>query len=130
MKVFVNNIDLSNLKIDYDTTYTQSFIYSNEGIFGFKHNKLHAIDVLNEETEIVPFKDISFLIDKSEMVYKDVIFHIPYEHIFCEETFFKKNIDNSLIFVKKVYFDQVQYYFEIQGKLESFMFPKMFRFVI
>lgn len=130
MKVFVNNIDLSKLNIDYDTTYKQNLIYSNDGIFGFKGNKLHTIDITNDENEIISYKDISFIVDKSEMVYKDVIYHIPYDHIFCEETIFKKNIDNSLIFVKKTYFDQVQYYFEIEGKLESFMFPKMFRFII
>jgi hypothetical protein len=129
MKVFVNGKDLSNLKIDYDSSHNQKMIYSNEGIFCFKHNKLYLLESIKEETELVPFKDISFLIDKSEILCKDTIYHIPYDHIFCEETIFKKNIDNGLIFVKKVYFDQVEYYFEIEGKLESFMFAKMFRFV-
>ncbi len=130
MKVYVNNKDCSKLNIEYDSSHKQQYIYSNEGIFGFKHNKLYRMDIMNEEVETIPFKDHEFLIDRSEMAFKDLVYHIPFEHIFCEETLFKKNIGNSLIFVKKVFFDQTIYYFEIEGKLESFMLGKMFTFLI
>lgn len=130
MKVYINNIDLSKLNIDYDTSYNQHFIYSNEGIFAFKHNKLYINEIKDEECEVVKFKDYDFLIDKSEHVLKDVIYHIPFEHISCSEIVHKKNIGNGITFVKKTFFDQTSYYFEIEGKLESFMFSKMFTFVI
>ena len=130
MKVYINNIDLSKLNIDYDVTYNQNFIYSNEGIFAFKNNKLYTIEVLDVEIEINKFKDYEFLIDKSEQIFKEVVYHIPFEHITCVESMYKKNIGNGITFVKKVFFDQTSYYFEIEGKLESFMFSKMFTFVI
>jgi hypothetical protein len=130
MKVFLNNHDFSKLNIDYDSSYNQNFIYSNEGIFVFKQNKLYTFDITNEENETVLFKGHEFLIDKSKQLTNEIIYHIPYEHISCNETFYKKNIGNGITFVKREFFDQISYYFEIEGKLESFMFAKMFTFVI
>jgi hypothetical protein len=130
MKVFLNNIDGSKLNIEYDNKQTHQYIYSNEGIFGFKHNKLYLMDISDVPVETIRYKENEFLIDRSEMTFKDVVYHIPFDHIFCEETIFKKNIGNSLIFVKRVFFDQTMYYFEIEGKLESFMLAKMFTFLI
>jgi hypothetical protein len=130
MKVYINNMNYTDLNIDYDNKNTIQYIYSNEGIFSFKHNKLYSIHISNEDVETIHYKDCDFLIDHSEITYKDVVYHIPFDHIFCEETIFKKNIGNSIVFVKKVFFDQTMYYFEIEGKLESFMLAKMFTFLI
>jgi len=130
MKIYINHYDLSKINIDYDTSYNQHLVYSNEGIFIFKNNKLFKVYVTNEEIEKVKFKDHEFLIDKSEQITKEVIYHIPYEHILCIEYISKKNLGDGITFVKKDFFDQVSYYFEIEGKLESFMFAKMFTFVI
>lgn len=130
MKVYLNNYDLSKLNIDYDTSYNQNFIYSHEGIYGFKNNKLYKMDIIEKEFETNLFKDYEFLIDYSELVFAEVVYHIPYEHIMCNETFYRKNIGNGITFVKRTYFDQTSYYFEIEGILESFMFSKMFTFVI
>jgi hypothetical protein len=44
--------------------------------------------------------------------YTDIIYHIPYFHLSCEEEISKKNIGNGLFLVKINYFDQVDYYFE------------------
>lgn len=130
MKVYIQNFDCSKLNIDYDTTYNQNFIYSNDGIYCFKHNQLYLLDINDCDTEAVNFKGYYFLIDKSEIKMSELIYHIPFEHICCTETISKKNIGYGITFVKKVFFDQISYYFEIEGKLESFMFAKMFTFVI
>jgi len=123
-------MDMSKLNVEYDSQQTQQYIYSNEGIFGFKNSKLYSMDILEEPVETIQYKDHEFLIDRNDLVFKDHVYRIPFDHIFCEETIFKKNIGNSLIFVKKVFFDQATYYFEIEGKLESFMLGKMFTFLI
>jgi hypothetical protein len=128
MKVYVNNYNFYKI-IEYDSSYTKKFIYSDEGIFGFKNNKLYSMEIVDSEVETILFKGYEFLIDKSEMLYSDIVYHIPFDHIFCEEVIFKKNM-GDFTFVKKVFFEQVSYYFEIEGKLESFMLEKLFNFIL
>lgn len=130
MKIYINNFDYSRLNIDYDTTYNQHFIYSNEGIYGFKNNKLFTVELDDKEVETRVYKNHDFLIDLSELSFNDEVYHIPYEHLLCIETINKKNIGHGITFVKRFFFDQTSHHFEIDGKLESFMFAKMFKFII
>ncbi len=131
MKIYINHFDGSKLNIEYDSSHTTSFIYSKDGIYKFKNNKLYNIELIHDNPcDVVTYKGYEFLIDTSTYVSKESIYHIPFDHIFCEETIFKKNMGEGIIFTKRVFFDQVSYYFEIEGKLESFMFSKMFTFII
>jgi hypothetical protein len=61
------------------------------------------------------------------MEYTDSLYHIPYLHLFCEEITSKKNID-GFYFVKTSYFDQVDYYFEIDS-IDDALFEKMITFL-
>jgi hypothetical protein len=128
MKVYVEH-DFSKLDVDYDNKIVQRIIYSNDGIYTFiKDGFYKSIDTSTIST--VPFKSVIFIVENTNISYSDPIYHIPFHHVYCEETIYTKTIDNGIKFCKKEYLDQKEYYFEITGTLESFMFAKMFSFII
>jgi hypothetical protein len=96
--------------LEYDTTKTKKYIYTNDGIYCYK-KELQKIEVIEDICE-KKYKNVKFYIENSKTNYMDVIYHIPYFHLFCEEEICKKNIGNGLFLVKKKYFDQVDYCFE------------------
>jgi len=128
MKVFVEH-DFSNIDVDYENSVVQKVIYSNSGIYTFiKDGFYKTID--QSTITPVPFKTITFLVEKSNITYGEAIYHIPFQHIYCEEVVYTKTIHTGIKFCKREYLDQHEYYFEISGILESFMFAKMFSFLI
>jgi hypothetical protein len=150
MKVYINGYDYSkinekiNLEYDYDIKYTSSYLYTTDGIYLYKdkdkkgkYEKENIKETIKEheikkieykgETKELTYKQFHFLIDNSKMEYSDLIYHIPYFHLFCEETIYKKNMD-GFCFVKINYFDQVDYYFEID-RIEDALFENMITFL-
>ena len=59
------------------------------------------------------YKKHRFYVDKSVETFGDVITHIPYDHLYCEEHYEKKHIGYDIQYVKCRYFDQTVYYFEL-----------------
>jgi hypothetical protein len=129
MKIVANGIE-GKPDMSFDATYKRSVVYTTEGMYEQRKNKLWRVELKNQRLERVPYQNIEFMVDYTEMVYTDTLLHIPFEHICCEETIQKKNLGNSIVFVKRCYFDQTSYYFEVDGKLESFMFKEMFSFLL
>lgn len=97
-------------KIEYDNKYTQIYIYTNNGIYSYK-KELQKIETIEEIRE-KDYKNYHFFVETSKIQYTDIIYHIPYFHLSCQEEIFKKNIGNGIFLVKVNYFDQVSYYFE------------------
>jgi hypothetical protein len=58
------------------------------------------------------YKNYHFFLDTTVINYTDIIYHIPYFHLFCQEETHKKNIGDGIFLVKVNYFDQSNYYFE------------------
>ena len=110
MKVYIDDIVKY---IDYDEYTVKHIIYSNNGIFCNKHNKLTQM-ITDDNFETKKYKDYTFYIDKSIERYGEIILHIPYDHLYCEERFEKKNIGYDIFYVKHSYFDQSSYYFEFE----------------
>ena len=96
--------------LEYDSKYTTSYIYTNDGIYSYK-KELQKIET-TEEIREKDYKNYHFFIETSQIKYTDIIYHIPYFHLLCQEETHKKNIGNGLFLVKVNYFDQVSYYFE------------------
>ena len=133
MKVYVNGQIYPSL--EYDTKYTKSYIYTNDGIYLYKESKskekseLHKIENENEnEIREKHYNNYHFLIDSNHSNKKnysnvntntEIIYHIPYYHLFCQEEISKKNIGDGIFLVKVNYFDQVDYYFETDRSDES-----------
>jgi hypothetical protein len=115
MKIYVDGQDYPTL--EYDTKYSQSYIYTNDGIYSYK-KELQKIETIEEIRE-KDYKNYHFFIETSKIQYTDIIYHIPYFHLFCEEEIHKKNIGNGIFLVKVNYFDQVSYYFETDRTDES-----------
>ena len=81
------------------------------------------------EIRELKYNNYHFMIDKTKMEYTDSIFHIPYFHLFCEEIKSKKVMD-GFSFVKISYFDQDDYYFELDTiDINKEMFDKMITFL-
>ena len=108
MKIYIDGQCYPQL--EYDSKYTTSYIYTNDGIYSYK-KELQKIE-MTEEIREKDYKNHHFFIETSKIKYTDIIFHIPYFHLVCQEEIHKKNIGNGLFLVKVNYFDQVSYYFE------------------
>lgn len=117
MKIYVNGQEFTSL--EYDTTQTKTYIYTNDGIYYYKKyfqkdtqkmelQKMEYIEEINEKH----YKNYHFLIETTKINFTDTIYHIPYFHLVCEEETCKKNIGDGIFLVKVNYFDQESYYFE------------------
>jgi hypothetical protein len=73
-------------------------------------------------------KPISLLIEDSREIFLDAIMHIPYNHIYCEETYEKTHIGHDIFYIKCTYFDQISHYFEVD-RLEDYMYDIMISFL-
>ena len=140
MKVVVQNHNQDpDKEISWDVTYKRTFVYTTEGMYEQRKNKLWRVELSNQRLENYTqtmYKEkgntttLEFLVDYTDVVYTDTLLHIPFDHICCEETIYKKAIGHGITFIKNEYYDQTSYYFEIEGKLESFMFKEMFSFLL
>jgi hypothetical protein len=108
MKIYVDK----EIRCEFEDKYTRHLIYSNDGIYCNQKNKLTQI-VYQDLSEEIIYKNYKFYIDKTTETFGDVITHIPYDHLYCEETYEKKNIGYDIYYVKCSYFDQTIYYFEM-----------------
>jgi len=108
IKIYVDGYEYPTL--EYDSKYNETYIYTNEGIYSYK-KELQKIETIEEIRE-KEYKKFHFIIENSKIKYTDIIYHIPYFHLFCQEEIYKKNIGNGIFLVKVNYFDQVSYYFE------------------
>lgn len=137
MKIYINDTDFNGSALNgssfkkvcaFDATYTRHLIYTNEGIFCNHNKKLTLIDTINNKCDNVIYNNCSFLLDYSVEEYKDYITHIPYDHLYCDETFEKKHIGHDIFYIRHSYFDQVSHYFEVE-RLEDFMYDEILSFL-
>ena len=130
MKVYVDGQIYPSL--EYETKQIKSYIYTNDGIYLYKEFKskekseLHKIEIEHDnEIREKEYNNYHFFIDsnsKNESNIKtnnEIIYYIPYNHLFCREEIYKKNIGDGIFLVKVNYFDQVDYYFETDRTDES-----------
>lgn len=115
---------------EFDKTYIQSIFYTDDGIYRYHSNKLYKQMIQDNHYSIFPYRQYEFLLDYTHFKDGDILYHIPYKHRFCEEQYYIKELGEGLRFVKKQVYDQTSYYFEYDGKIEAFMFPKMFTFLM
>ena len=132
MKIYINDTDVTSSafikECAFDATYVRHLIYTNEGIFCNHNKKLTLIDTINNKCDNVIYNNYSFILDYSIEEYKDYITHIPYDHLYCDETFEKKHIGHDIFYIRHSYFDQVSHYFEVE-RLEDFMYDEILSFL-
>jgi hypothetical protein len=76
----VHKIDFQeNITLEDKTFYTR--IYSSEGIFIVKNNKLSRLQIKDEPVENITVNNIDFRVDKSEIKYDVDCFQISPEHM-------------------------------------------------
>jgi len=109
MKIYTNGIVKD---IDFDEKYTRHLIYTNDGVFCNHKHKLTQL-IYDDACESINYKNYNLYIDKSTEAFGEVITHIPYDHLYCNEEYEKKNIGYDIYYVKCHYFDQTTYYFEL-----------------
>ena len=115
---------------EYDKMFTKSIFYTDDGMYHYHSSKLYKQVIQDNRYSVVPYRQYEFLLDYTTLKDGEVLYHIPYKHRFCEEHYSVKELGQGLQFVKKHVYDQTSYYFELQGKMESFVFPKMFTFLM
>ena len=127
MKVYVNGYDFSNININYEHTFKNTFIYTNECIYTTHKKELHKVEYKTDVKEY-NYNDYCFFLDNTKILYTDVIQHIPYYHLCCEETINKTNIGEGIYFIKNSYYDQDSYYFETDNN-DEMIFNKIISFL-
>jgi hypothetical protein len=127
MRIFIQ--DYSGCPMEFDQRFTQTLFYCDEGIFLLKHHKLYKQVIQQNKGEIIRYRHFEFLVDYTGFEEGEILYHIPYKHRCCEEEYATKDLGQGLQFVRKKVLDQTSYYFECK-QLESFMFPKMFTFLM
>lgn len=121
MKIYIDGHHYPSL--EFDTKQSKYYIYTNDGIYLQTHMRTHMHNESQKElkkieivdTKIVEknYKNYKFLKENSKIEYtNEIIYHIPYFHLYCEEEICKKNIGDGIFLVKLNYFDQTSYYFE------------------
>ena len=137
MKIYINDTDINDSSLNgsacindsvFDSIYTRHLIYTNEGIFCNHNKKLTLIDTINNTCDNVNYNNHTFILDYSVEEYKDFITHIPYDHLYCDETIEKKHIGHDIFYIRHSYFDQVSHYFEVE-RLEDFMYNEILSFL-
>ena len=126
MKIYINDIPIKECAVD--TTYKKCMIYSNDGIFCNHNKKLTKInnDIINVEQ--INKNNYSLIIETSNTSYSDYLNHIPYHHIYCEETFEKTHIGYDIFYIRHYYFDKVSHYFEVD-RLDDYIYDCIFSFL-
>lgn len=129
MKIYINNSEIKECKVD--SVYKKQMIYSTDGLFCIHNKKWTMLDIISSpntfEKNII--KDgHQILLDDSKEVLLDTILHIPYNHIYCEETYEKTHIGHDIFYIKCSYFDQTSHYFEVE-RLEDYMYDIMISFL-
>jgi len=109
MKIYIDDIVKD---VEFVDKYTRHVIYSGSGIYCNKNKKLTQI-ITDDHHESKLYKNYIFHIDTSIERFGDIILHIPYDHLYCEEKYEKKNIGYDIYYVRCSYFDQTSYYFEL-----------------
>ena len=124
MKIYINDV-IKN--ISFDEISSKQIIYTTEGVFCNYKKKLTKIEWVDAHSQIIK-EGYTFLIDSSKENYGETILHIPYDHLYCEETYSKKNIGFNIYYVKCSYFDQTSYYFETDV-LDEIVFNEIISFL-
>lgn len=127
MKIYINDSSIKNCKID--SVYKKHMIYSTDGVFCVHNKKLTMLETNTEKEPIHIIKNgHSIIVDNTREIFTDYILHIPYNHIYCEETYEKTHIGHDIFYIKYYYFDQVAHYFEVE-RLEEYMYDIMISFL-
>jgi hypothetical protein len=129
MRIMVQGYE-PNVDHEYDKTYTQSVFYTDDGLYRYHTHKFYKQVIQDNVYSSLPYRQYEFLLDHTTFKDGDILYHIPYKHRFCEEHYSVKELGQGLQFVKKQVYDQTSYYFELKGKMESFVLPKMFTFLM
>ncbi len=132
MKIYLNNYNFNEIdkSLKYDNEYYNDLIYTPSSII-LRENDLYLwkTEIINDTCEIKSFNEFEFIIDFSEFKKLEKIFNIPKEHFHIKEYIFEKEINDKLIFVKKILHDQVNYYFQYNDNTDSFSFEELFNFI-
>jgi uncharacterized protein YqkB len=129
MKIYIDSVTKD---CTADSVYKKHMIYSTDGIFCLHNKKLTMVDIITNATKNINImkddKPISLVIEDSREIFLDTIMHIPYNHIYCEETYEKTHIGHDIFYIKCIYFDQISHYFEVD-RLEDYMYDIMISFL-
>lgn len=114
--------------IDFKFKYSQILLYSDEGIFYFKDNKLYKKNI-EYNTYTYKFKNYEILIDNTIYNEIDEIYYsVPYNSIEVEESYFEHTINKNIKIIKKKYFNETECYFYIDN-LNDIILNKIITFI-
>lgn len=102
--------------LDFKFKDSKILLYSDEGIFHFKDNKIYKKNI-DYKTSTYQYKNYEILIDNS--IYNndrdEIYYHLPYNIIEIEEYYYEYIINKNIKLIKTKYFKETEYYFDINN---------------
>ena len=121
MKIYIdilNESHIKNLFLNSDLNYkTEPIIqiYSNEGIFQIKNNKIFKAKIIDCPSEKIKQKSYFIYFDNSSLIFNELYHYIPYNHVKLDIIKKIYNISSSLQFVCEENKDNYEGYFTVDS---------------
>ena len=125
MKIYVDNIVVDNINVDnikFNNQKQKTYIYSNEGIYYFKKNKLNKIKIIDSNIEKKPIGNFDLLIDKSVVKKYTNNYQIPLPNKIENIRFSYYNINDDIQFTicKDEKNKIVDFYFKSKKQIDNY----------
>ena len=114
MKIFVKDYDFKRLPFVYtQKTMIQKFM-TVDGVFEFHKDGFYEIQYKEIKRDVRKIKHLEFLMEDVRVRRLNKTYHIPYQHLFVEETREEILLSPGITLVKETYCGKEDYYFETQ----------------
>jgi hypothetical protein len=125
MKIYVDNISVDNIVIDnikFTNQKQKTYIYSDEGIYYFKKNKLNKIKIIDLNIEKKTIDNFDLLIDKSVIKKYTNNYQIPLPNKIenIKVSYYKINNDIKFIICKDEKNKIVDFYFKSKKQIDNY----------
>jgi hypothetical protein len=124
MKIYFKNFDLNKLNLDKleqykKHIYNNNFLYSDEGIFKIKNNKIIKLKPQDEPLIYDTFENYEIIIDNSFYKEHYEVYQLPYNHInIIQNKYIYKLRDNAPISLEIIKNDNTikEFYIKIENE--------------
>lgn len=124
MKIYFKNLDLNKLNLNKleqykKHIYNNNFLYSDEGIFKIKNNKIIKLKPQDEPLIYDTFEEYEIIIDNSFHKEHYEVYQLPYSHInIIQNKYIYKLRDNAPISLEIIKSDNIikEFYIKIENE--------------
>jgi hypothetical protein len=114
MKIFVKDYDFTRLPFVYSQRSQVQRFMTSDGVYEFHKDGFYEIRHKEVKRDLRKIKHLEFLIEDIQTCRVNKTYHIPYDHLFVQETREETMVAPGITLVKETYCGKEDYYFETQ----------------